>query len=223
VLARRIDETPKFIASALSSFAVEWIGAAFFARAADIELKEITGRALFSVRSVYFPRMGSTRMGTASSSVHPSEQGTGPSSSKEALAASRAPAHGEAKAAAPSLARRSEAAAARRQLLAVKIAHEELGEKTALLIGCAVAAHVGGFSSEWAVKALALLLLEAVSDMAKAGTYRARRIDVGHVRFNFYSRNLLAVAFVGAASWAMVLVAISMNCLIGEDIASILG
>ena len=38
--------------------------------------------------------------------------------------------------------RRSEAAAARMLLLAVKIAHEELGEKIALLLGCAVAARV---------------------------------------------------------------------------------
>jgi hypothetical protein len=34
VLARRIDETPQFIAAAVSSFAVEGIGAVFSARAA---------------------------------------------------------------------------------------------------------------------------------------------------------------------------------------------
>ncbi len=184
------------------------------ARAADIELDKNTVCALLS-------RVKSSRIGTAIRSVHPSEQGTGPSSSKEAPAASREPSHGEAEGPVPSPARRSEAVAARKLLLAVKIANEELGEKTALLIGCAVAARVGGLSSEWAVKALALLLLEAVSDLAKEGAYRARKIDVGHVRFNFHWPSLLAVTFVGAGSCSMVLVAIRFNCLIGEDIASI--
>jgi hypothetical protein len=157
------------------------------------------------------------------STVHPSEQGAEPSSSKEAPAASRELAHGEAVAAARSPARRSEAAAARMLLLAVKIAHEELGEKIALLLGCAVAARVCGLSSEWAVKALALLLLEVVSDLAKTCTYTASKVDVGHVRFNFHWPSLLGVAVVGGGSWAAVLAAINFNCLIGEDIASTLG
>jgi hypothetical protein len=108
-------------------------------------------------------------------------------------------------------------------LLAVKVANEELGEKTALFVGCAVAARIGGLSSEWAVKALALLLLEAVTDLAKVGAYAARKVDVGHVRFNFHWPTLLAVAFVGAAGWGAILMAIIFNCLIGEDIASIFG
>ena len=196
MLARRIDKTPQFIASAVTSFAVEGIGAVFSARAAVFD--QNTARA-FLTRGM-------------ASSVHPSEQGTGPSSSKEAPAASREPAHGEAEAAAPSPARRSEAAAARKLLLAVKIAHEELGEKAAVFLGCAVAARVGGLSSEWAVKTLALLLLEAVSDLAKTGAYAARKIDVGHVRFNFHWPTLLGVAVIGGGSWGMLLVAIGFNC-----------
>ena len=70
-------------------------------------------------------------------------------------------------------------------LLATKVAHEELGEKVAVFLGCTVALWVGGLSSESAAKALALVLLEAVSDWTKTVAYAASEIDVGHVRFNF--------------------------------------
>jgi hypothetical protein len=206
VLARRIDKTPQFIASAVSSFAVEGIGAVFSARAAEFD--QNTARAFLR--------------GMASS-VYPSEQGTGPNFNKEAPAASREIAHGEAKAAAPSPARRSEAAVPKKLLFAVKVAHEELGEKAALFLGCAVAARVGGLSSEWAVKTLALLLLEAVSDLAKTGAYAARKIDVGHVRFNFHWPSLLGVALVGGGSCGVLFAAIGFNCLIGDNNASIFG
>jgi hypothetical protein len=46
--ARRIDGTPQFIASALSSFATEWIGAVVAARAAHVELELRTGREWLS-------------------------------------------------------------------------------------------------------------------------------------------------------------------------------
>jgi hypothetical protein len=196
---------------------------------ADIELDQNKGRAVLSrfkssLSMGMSTRMGSlTRMGTSSPrSVHPSELGTGPSS-KKAPGASRELAHGEAEAAAPSLARRSEAAVATKLLLAAKITHEELGEKTALFLGCAVAGRVGGLSSEWTVKVLALLLLEAVSDLAKVGVYGARKIEVGHCRFNLHWPSLLGVALLGGSSCALLLAAIGFNCLIGEDIASIFG
>ncbi len=70
-------------------------------------------------------------------------------------------------------------------LLATKVPHEELGEKVAVFLGCTFARWVGGLSSESVAKALALVLLEAVSDVAKAAVYAASEIDVGHVRFNF--------------------------------------
>ena len=72
-------------------------------------------------------------------------------------------------------------------------------------------------------KALALVLLEAVSDGTKAAAYAASKIDVGHVRFNFHWPTLLGTALVGGASWGALLFAARMNCLIGEDIASALG
>jgi hypothetical protein len=109
-------------------------------------------------------------------------------------------------------------------LLATKVAHEELGEKVAMILGCTVALWVGGLSSESVAKALALALLEAVSDVAKAAAYAASKIDVGHVRFNFHWPTLLGLAFVGGGtSWGILLAAIRTNCLIDEDIGRVLG
>ena len=108
-------------------------------------------------------------------------------------------------------------------LLATKVAHEELGEKVAVFLGCTVALWVGGLSSESVAKALALVLLEAFSDATKAAVYAASKIDVGHVRFNFHWPTLLGTALVGGASWGALLIAARINCFIGEDIASALG
>ncbi len=110
-----------------------------------------------------------------------------------------------------------------RRLLATKVAHEELGEKVAMFLGCTVALWVGGLSSESLAKALALVLLEAVSDVTKAAAYAASKIDVGHVRFNFHWPTLLGLALVGGASWGGLLIAIHYNCLIGEDIGRVFG
>ena len=118
---------------------------------------------------------------------------------------------------------RSEAVTRNKLLLATKVAHEELGEKVAMFLGCTVALWVGGLSSESVAKALALVLLEAISDVAKAAAYAASKIDVGHVQFNFHWPTLLGTALVGGASWASLLFAIRINCLIGEDIGRVLG
>jgi uncharacterized membrane protein len=67
------------------------------------------------------------------------------------------------------------------------------------------------------------VLLEAISDVTKAAAYEASKIDVGHVRFNFHWPTLLGTALVGGASWGALLGAIRVNCLIGEDIGSVLG
>jgi hypothetical protein len=72
-------------------------------------------------------------------------------------------------------------------------------------------------------KALALVLLEAISDVAKAAAYAASKIDVGHVQFNFHWPTLLGTALMGGTSWPALLFAIRINCLIGEDIGRMLG
>jgi uncharacterized membrane protein len=121
------------------------------------------------------------------------------------------------------MASRSKAVTRNQLLLATKVAHEELGEKVAMFLGCTVALWVGGLSSESVAKALALVLLEAISDVAKAAVYAASKIDVGHVQFNFHWPTLLGLALVGGGSWGSLLGAIRINCLIGEDIGRVLG
>ncbi len=112
----------------------------------------------------------------------------------------------------------------RKLLLATKVAHEELGEKVAMFLGCTVALWVGGLSSASMAKALALVLLEAVSDVAKAAVYAASRINVGHARFNFYWPTLLGIALAGGGgSVGALLGAIRINCLIGDDYGSLVG
>ena len=176
------------------------------ARAAHVELILNTGREWLS-------RVKPSRV--LSSRVQPSDL---PDSGDDAPDATPRIKHG-----ASSKANRSEAIMRNRRLLATKVAHEELGEKVAMFLGCTVALWVGGLSSESVVKALALVLLEAVSDVAKAAAYAASKIDVGHVRFNFHWPTLLGVALVGGASWGALLGAIRINCLIGEDIGRVLG
>ncbi len=68
-----------------------------------------------------------------------------------------------------------------------------------MFLGCAFALSVGRLSSESVAKALALVLLEAVSDVTKAAVYAASKIDAGRVRFNFHWPTLLGVALVGGA------------------------
>jgi hypothetical protein len=196
---------PQFLASAFSSFASEWAGAIVAARALhiiefDIALEEDSGRL----------SKGKSSPSKSQPRVQPFDQDPGSCAGSRDLAHDGSPGG-----------RREQAA--NKLLLAVKIAHEELGEKTAIFLGCSVAARVGGLNSMWAGKALALLLLEAISDLAKASAYAAFKIDVGRARFNFHWPSLLGVALLGGASCAGLLPAIGVNCLLGEDIASAFG
>ncbi len=184
------------------------------ARAAHVELDLNRGR-------VWFTWVKSSRV--LPSRAHPSElpeSVPGPGSGDDAPDATPKIKHG---APSMSMANLSEAVMRNRRLLATKVAHEELGEKVAMFLGCTVALWAGGFSSESVAKALALVLLEAVSDVTKAAAYAASKIDVGHVRFNFHWPTLLGVALVGGASWGDLLSAIRINCLIGEDTGRVFG
>ena len=179
-----------------------------------MELDLNTGRELLS-------RVKSSRV--LSSRVQPSdltENVLGPGSGDDAPDATSKLKHG-----ASSIANRSEAIMRNKLLLATKVAHEELGEKVAVFLGCTVALWVGELSSESVAKAVALMLLEAVSDLAKAAAYAASKIDVGHVRFNFHWPTLLGIALVGGGgSWGGAIIgAIRINCLIGEDVDRMVG
>jgi hypothetical protein len=213
--ARRIDATTQFIVSALSSFATEWIGAVVAARAAHVKLDLNTGREFLTLVNVKSSRVLPSR---AQPSEH-AESVLSPGSGNDAPETTP-----KLKDSASSTGSRSEADMRNNLLLATKVAHEELGEKVAVFLGCTVALWVGGLSSESVAKALALMLLEALSDVAKEAAYAASNIDAGHVRFNFHRPTLLAISLVGGGvSWGTLLGAIRSNCLIGEGVGSVLG
>jgi hypothetical protein len=117
--ARRIDGTPQFIVSAFSSFASEWIGAVVAARAAHVELDLNTGREWLS-------RVKSSRVlpSRAQASEH-AESVLRPGSGNDAPKATPKLTHD-----ASSIVSRSDAVMRNKLMLATKVAHEELGEKS---------------------------------------------------------------------------------------------
>ncbi len=184
------------MASAISSFASEWVGAVLAARALHLhQFSKVTPSQLRVQPSE--PNLDPGCAGSTSTDLAPDGSPLGRSGHDKFLE--------------------------QKQQFAVKIAHEELGEKAAIFLGCSVAARVRGLNSVWAGKALALLLLEAIADFAKAGAYAAIKIDVGRARFNFHWPSLVGVVLLGGASCAGLLAAIGVNCLIGEHIASAFG
>jgi hypothetical protein len=107
----------------------------------------------------------------------------------------------------------SEIAAQRMLLTAVKVAHEELGEKISAFLGCAAALWLGGLSRQSLCNTLVLVLLEAVSDVAKAAVYAASKIDATKITLAFHGPTLLGVVLVGGGAWCAVLAALRINCL----------
>ncbi len=69
-----------------------------------------------------------------------------------------------------------------------------------MLLGCTVALWVGGLSSASVAKAFALVLLEAISAVAKAAVYAASQMDVGHVQFNLHCPTLLGTALLAGVA-----------------------
>ncbi len=114
-----------------------------------------------------------------------------------------------------SLAGPIEADSRRKLWLATKVAHEELGEKLAMILGCMAAVSVTGLTSGIVAKVLVLVLLEAVSDVSKAAAYSAYRVEIGKVRLNFYAPAVTATVMVGVAAWCTMGGAIRINCLVG--------
>ena len=190
-LSCRIDDTPQFLASALASCATEWVGALLGARMAHIAVGQI----------------GPGKSSWAPSRVIPEQEGPREGASPHAAGKfSQSPPS-------QSLASPSELIHDRKLLLATRVAHEELGEKVALCLGCAAALWLGGLSAESATRAIALCLLEAASDVAKSAAYASSDIQVGRVTFALHLPSLLGVALVGGASWLAMLAAIRFNCL----------
>jgi hypothetical protein len=131
--ARRIDS---FIASALLSFASEWIGA-------------VVSAYLHTGRGCLSRRVKSSKV--LSSRAEPGEDAESvarPGFSNDAPEATPKLKHD-----ASFVVSRSEAVIRNELLLATKVAHEELGEKAAVFLGCAFALSVGRLSCESVAKA----------------------------------------------------------------------
>jgi hypothetical protein len=111
-----------------------------------------------------------------------------------------------------------EAAARRKLLIATRVAHADVGEKAALLLGCAAAIWISGLSLELTARAFALVLLEAVADHAKAATYAAGGINVRSIGLNFHFLTLLGIALTGGTSCATLFLAVRIECWISESV-----
>ena len=120
------------------------------------------------------------------------------------------------------------AAAAQAQRLfkdgvATRVAHKELGEKMAVFIGCAFALAFEGLSPYSATKVIVLALLEAATDMLKKTVYAAWAIDVECVQLNIRGPTFVAVALTGCSTCCCLLCAVRANCLVGQQLAEVLG
>ena len=103
----------------------------------------------------------------------------------------------------------------RRLLIATRVAHEELGEKCAAILGCALAQWLGGLSSASAARSVALIVIEAVSDVLKTSAWAAHaKVDVANVHFTFHWPTLLSVACSGASTWCCLSTALRIDCLV---------
>jgi hypothetical protein len=101
-------------------------------------------------------------------------------------------------------------------LVATKLAHDELGEKVALFVGCATASVLHGRESTYGVLGgnfCALVLIECVSDMVKDAIYLFNAIDTGVVTY-VPGPTLLTAMIAGASSCAALLGGVRINCLV---------
>jgi hypothetical protein len=202
----RIDRATQFLSSAVLSNATEVVCAWFVARAVKGEL---SNRRLATSRRDLLSRLFSKR---GLSHVEPDH------SSESALKVRRDTVDAVDTVDTASVQARLESDL----LFATKVAHQDLGEKVALLCGGAMAMWFQA-RPETAAKLSVLILLELVSDVVKDYVYVARKIEVGRIRYNFRARTLLAVVVAAGAASSMMLAAVYVNCVVGDDISYALG
>ena len=195
----RIDRATQFLSSAVLSNATEVVCAWFVARAVKGEL---SNRRLATSRRDLLSRLFSKR---GLSHVEPDH-------SESALKVRRDTVE-------------TASVQGRLQsdlLFATKVANHDLGEKIALLCGGAMAMWFQA-RPETAAKLGVLILLEIVSDVVKDYVYVARKIEMGRIRYTFRARTLLAMAVAAGAASSVMVNAVHLNCLIGDDISYALG
>ena len=107
--------------------------------------------------------------------------------------------------------------------LAVKLAHEELGERVALLLGCAVGVVLRGFEVAAIANMGVLILLEIASDEVKELVYARRGIHTGRVSFQLHIPTVAAVVLSALASTVTVFTGLRLNCLFSSDVSALVG
>ncbi len=112
-----------------------------------------------------------------------------------------------------------------RLFVATKVAHEDLGERCAMFIGCSLAVVYaeGLVIADTAAKVVILMLLEALTDLGKYTIFTANQIEIGRVRFNLHVWAIVAVALAGATGCATVTAGNRINCMIGDGVEALLG
>jgi hypothetical protein len=98
---------------------------------------------------------------------------------------------------------------------AIKLAHEEVGEKLAIVLGGAVAAYVRTDLS-WRLaiaKIAAIALVECATDEAKATTFRSAGIHVHAVGYHLRFRIIAAVLLMSTTAVNCTLAAVRFQCL----------
>ncbi len=98
--------------------------------------------------------------------------------------------------------------------LAVKLAHEELGEKISLFVGATLAATVHGslVAGNVLTRFFALLLIECVTDEIKASFFASVGLHIRHVESKFHIRSALGVIFMGVAASSSTLGSVRYQC-----------
>ena len=104
--------------------------------------------------------------------------------------------------------------------LADRLAHDDFGEKCALVLACSVGVLLRGSCRDAWLNAITLAILEAVSDEVKYYIYASRGIFV-HARANLKHGwvTWLGASLVGAGSCSLLLAGIRLNCLVEDAIA----
>ncbi len=217
-----MQSTLSFLSSVVSNVAAELVGSALFAHNTRLDLDLDSGVSPLGQTGWLYELASSFKRNT-STRVRPSERSA--SAIKAETVSDRT-----APASSPGSERQGEVARDRRcqmtrLFVATKVAHEDLGERCAMFIGCslAVAYAEGLVIADTAAKVVILMLLEALTDLGKVAIFRACQIEIGRVRFHLHVWAIVAVALVGATGCGAVASGIRINCMIGDGVEALLG
>jgi hypothetical protein len=110
-------------------------------------------------------------------------------------------------------------------LLAFKVAHQELGEKTGMILGVSVAAWFEGVdrAGYTAVKGIVLVLLETGADLVREAVYAVHEIQVGRVRYTLDRFILFGVALAGLCGCGCLFQSVRSDCMFGLAMLDALG